>query len=131
MSVFVDPQTIFQAQSVGTPMTNLGTKFKSSSCNGSLIIAIQPELQVHFCRSTLSLFCVLEEYYFNKLHILRQIRGSTPALQVHTSAMTPLLTVQNYWVRRNVHIRFREKLVKRFENINGMSLALTHMHPAA
>jgi len=45
--------------------------------------------------------------------------------------MTPLLTVQNYWVRRNVHIRFREKSVKRFENINGMSLALTHMHPAA
>ena len=45
--------------------------------------------------------------------------------------MTPLLTVKNDWVRHNVHIRFREKSVERFENINGISLALTHMHPAA
>lgn len=84
-----------------------------------------------FLQGHLSLFCVLEEYYGNKLHILCQIRGSTPALQAHTSATTPLLTVQNYWVRHNVHIRFREKSVKRFENINVISLALTHMRPAA
>ena len=131
MSVFVDSQTIFQAQSVGIPMTCICTKLKPSSCSGSLIMVAQPELQVHFCRVTLSLFCVLEEYYFNKLHILCQIRGNIPALEVHTSAMTPLLTVQNSWVRQNVHIRFREKSVRRFENINGMSLALTHMHAAA
>jgi hypothetical protein len=106
-------------------MIYLCTKFKPSSCNGSLIIAIQPELQVHFCRATSSLFCVLEEYYFNKLHILCQLRCSTPALQVHSYAITPL-TVQNDWVRHNVHIRFREKSVERFENINGISLVLTH-----
>jgi len=65
----------------------------------------------------------------HQIDILYPTRGSTHALQVHATAMTPLLTVQNYWIRHNVHIRFREKSVKRFENVYGISIAFTYMHP--